>query len=176
MSDPGGRIAAAAIDQPFVTDVFVALQEPAEELLHLGMLIDQRIEVSRLADHDLAANDRLDAVMSSTRPRKNSLAGKAKRDDLPAAGRVRLEFREYSRTHEHDFVARAARLTERPSRLDMQNSVRNRIQQVGQTRLQSRGDQGLPKRCSLSRRFRCAELAISSPPRNGRYAYATQVY
>src|SRR4051812_31521088 len=100
MSDARSGIAAAAINQPFVTDRLVALDQPPEEALQLGMLIDQRIEVASLADHDFAANDRLDSVLCRSAPRQDPFAGEAQRNDLSAARRVRLEFGQYARPDE----------------------------------------------------------------------------
>ena len=43
--DTSGRIPAAAIDQPFIADRFVALDQAPEEAAELGVLVDDRIEV-----------------------------------------------------------------------------------------------------------------------------------
>ena len=89
MRDARGRIAPAAIDQPFVADRFVALDQPAEEALQLRMRIDDRIEVLGSADHDFAAHDRLDAIFGNPVARQDAFAGEAQRDDLPPTGRIR---------------------------------------------------------------------------------------
>ena len=91
MRDARGRIAAAAIDQPFVADRFVALDQPPEETLQLGMGIDDRVEVLGLADHHFAADDRLDAIFGEPVARQNAFAGETQSDDLPPAGRIGLE-------------------------------------------------------------------------------------
>src|ERR1700741_710913 len=101
MSNARGRIAAATMDEPFVADVLVSLDEAPEEALHLRIGCDDRIVIPGFSDHDLASNDRLDSILSGSVPRQNPFAGEAQGDDLPAAGRVRLEFRENSRAHEH---------------------------------------------------------------------------
>src|SRR4029078_2066019 len=83
--DARGRIPPSAVDQPFVANVLIALEQAAEEALKLGMLIDQRIEITRLADHPLAAHDGLDTVKSRSLARQDPFAGEAERDDLAAA-------------------------------------------------------------------------------------------
>src|SRR6476661_3073699 len=163
MGNPSGRIAAAAIDEPLVADVFVALQETAKELLHFRVLLNQWVEVACLTDHDFAANYGLDAIVSGARSRQDTLAGEAKRHNLAAAGRIGLELRENPRPDEHDFVPRTAGLAKGPPRFNLDDPVRNRIQHVGQTRLQPRGDQSLAQGYSLPRRFNAPTRHLFSP-------------
>ena len=92
MRDPRGGIAAAAIDQPFIADRFVALDQLPEEARALGIGVDDRVEILGLADHHLAADDRLDAVVGGAFVRQDAFAGEAQRDDLPPAAAVGLEF------------------------------------------------------------------------------------
>src|SRR6185369_7033455 len=111
MRDASGRIPSAAIDQPFVSDGFVALDQTPEEALKLGMGIDDRIEILRLADHHLALDDGLNAVTGGPVARQDSFAGEAQGYDLAPARPVSLVFRQYSGSDEHHFIALSAGVT-----------------------------------------------------------------
>src|SRR5205085_8408255 len=94
VSYAGGRIAAAAIDQPFVADRLVALDQPPEKALQGWVGLHDRIEIGRLADEHLALDDRLDAVSCGALAGEDAFTGEAKGDDLPSAAVVGLEFRQ----------------------------------------------------------------------------------
>ncbi len=143
MCDPRRRISPPAIDQPFVSNLFVALEQAAEELLQFGILFEQRIEVARLPDHDFAANDGLDSVMSRAVAREDAFAGEAQRHDLAPSRCIGLELGEDSGPNEHDFAARGARLAERPPGLDLDDAVRDGVEQVCEAQLKTRRDQSL---------------------------------
>src|SRR5205085_4807623 len=61
------------------------------------------------------------------------------------------------------FVARTAGLTERAARFDVDDAMRHCVQQVGQTRLQPRGNQGLAQGNSLPRRLHSPTRHAFSP-------------
>ena len=83
VGDASRRIAPTAIDQPFVADRLIALQQSPEKSAHFRVGVQQRLEILRLADPDLASDDRLDSVMAQPAARKYALAGKPQCDDLP---------------------------------------------------------------------------------------------
>ena len=57
MGDPGGGIAPAAIDQPFVTDRLAAQDSPRNEAGQFGMSVNDALELLGAADQDLALDD-----------------------------------------------------------------------------------------------------------------------
>ncbi len=148
MRDAGDRIAAAAIDQPLVADRFVALDQAQKEALHFGPGIDDPVEVLPPADHHLAADDRLDAVVRAALAGQDSLAGKAQGDDLPPPGAVGLVLGEDSGPHEEHLVALGARLAEDPARLDLDVPVRDVGKLAGQPGLEPRLHQRFAQRRS----------------------------
>src|SRR5205823_8014148 len=123
MRDASRGIAPAAIDQPFVTDRFVALDQAPEEALQLRVRLDDLVEVLGLADHHLAADDRLDAIFGAPFTREDALAGKAQRYDLSPARIVALELGDDARTDEHHFVARRSGFAEWATRIDLDRPV-----------------------------------------------------
>src|SRR5207237_8986425 len=70
--DSRRRIAPAAIDQPFISDRFVALDETPEESLHFRMGFDDRIEILGLAHHHFASDDCLDSILSGSVARQDA--------------------------------------------------------------------------------------------------------
>jgi hypothetical protein len=60
--DARGRIAPSAIDEPLVTDRFIALDEAPEKPLQLRMCIENWNEVLGFPDHHFAAHDRLNSI------------------------------------------------------------------------------------------------------------------
>src|SRR5438552_18878403 len=105
------------------------------------MGFEQRLEVARLADQHLAADNRLNAILRRAVARQDSLAGEAKREDLPAPRSIRFVFGQDARAHEHDFVARRARLAEWAPWLHLHGPVRHLVEAGGETGLQPRRDQ-----------------------------------
>src|SRR3954447_8154344 len=130
---------------------------------HFGMLLDQRVEVARLADHHFAAHNRLNAVMRRRIVRQDSLPGKAKRDDLAPARRVGLELRQYPRPDEHHLIAWSAGLAERASRLHLEQPVWQRVEKVGKAWFKPRRNQCFAQRCDLPRRL-CSPTRHSRSP------------
>src|SRR6476660_1671610 len=128
MRDPRRRITAAAIDQPFIADRLVALDQPPEEALHRWIGVDDRIEVLGLADHDFGSDDRLDSILRRSVARQDTFAWKTQCYDLPPAGCIGLKLRKDARAHEHDFVARGAGIAERPPRFHLDDSMRHLVE------------------------------------------------
>src|SRR4029079_15933169 len=114
-----------------------------EESLELGVRVDDGIEILRTAHHHFAPDDGLDAIFGDPVARQDGFAGETKRDDLPAARRIALEFREDPPAHQHHFVAPGTGLAEGPTRFDLNDAVRHLIEEVRQARLETCGDQRL---------------------------------
>jgi hypothetical protein len=93
--------------------------------------IDDRVEILRPANHDLASDDRLDAIFGDAVARQDSFAREAKGDDLATTGRVRLEFGKDAPAYEHDFVAWSAWFAKWPPRLDLDDTMRHFVEKVG---------------------------------------------
>ena len=77
MCNSRSGIAPAAIDEPFVADRFVALDEATEEALHLRIVVNDRVEILGFPDHDFASDNRLDAIFGDAIARQNAFARKA---------------------------------------------------------------------------------------------------
>src|SRR3990170_5520574 len=113
MRDPRGRIAATAIDQPFIADRRMPLRQLPEKARQLGMCLYDRIEMLGAADLHLAFDDRLEAIFSDALARQNPVAGEAQGDNLPPSAAVRFIFGQYARTDEDHFVAGDTGLAQR---------------------------------------------------------------
>src|SRR6476469_2302834 len=122
------RIPPSAIDQPFIADRLVALDQLPEKALHFRMSVYDRVEVFGAADHHLASDNRLNPVSGESVAGENAFACKAQRDDLPSPGRIGLKLGQDTGPDEHHFVARRTDLTEGPTRLDLDDPVRHLVE------------------------------------------------
>ena len=114
-------------------------------MLELRVSAHQRLEILVLADHDFAADDGLDAIGGPSRPRQDSLASEAQCDDLPPPGGIGLELAQDARADEHHFVALSPRLAEGPAGIDLNEFVRNLIENIGEVRVETSRNQRFPQ-------------------------------
>ena len=168
MSDPRRRIAPPAIDQPFVADRFVALDQPPEESLHLGMRVDDRVEILGLADHAPRFGRSPGCHIRRCLRAAGCLRREAQRDDLPPAGVVGLELGEDPGADEHDFVARRARFAEGPARIDLDTLCGMFVEQIGKLRLKPRGNKSVAQRHTPVCGFESGDSPCASLPAQGR--------
>ncbi|NUR45425.1 MAG: hypothetical protein HOP91_04600 [Sphingomonas sp.] len=145
MSDARSGIPPPAIDEPLISNVLIALEQPAEKLPHRRVLLYERIEVFSLADHHFATNDRLNPVMSGTLPRQDTFAREAQGHDLAASRCIWLELCENAGSDEHYLVAWAAGLAEGAARFYLDHAVWHVVEQVSETRFKACGNQTLPQ-------------------------------
>ena len=111
MCDTRRGVPPSRIDQPFVTDRILALDEFPEEARYFGIGVDDLVEIIGLADQDLAPDDRLDAIVGRTVVGQDPFAGKSQGYDLPPSAAVALEFRKQAGADQHHLVPRYARFT-----------------------------------------------------------------